>query len=195
MPHGDDTFLTTEQVLEYLRLNLKTVYRLINAGKLPAVRVGHQWRFRKRDLDAWLESNATRVTAPAPQVESGDRVSVLVVDDDEGERKVIGAALAREPRFLVAMAEDGPSALSMIRAQTFDVMLFDLRMPGMDGIALAREARRLAPGLALVILTAASTEASAIEAVNLGVSGYILKPFRANEIIDALDRALAKRLG
>src|SRR6185436_6953361 len=56
----DETFLTTEEVLEYLQVNLRTVYRLIKAGKIPAVRVGRQWRFRKRDIDAWLESQRRR---------------------------------------------------------------------------------------------------------------------------------------
>ena len=56
----DETFLTTEEVLEYLQVNLRTVYRLIKAGKIPAVRVGRQWRFRKRDIDAWLESQRPR---------------------------------------------------------------------------------------------------------------------------------------
>ncbi len=53
---SEDTFLTTERVLEYLQVNLRTVYRLIKAGKIPAVRVGRQWRFRKRDIDAWLDN-------------------------------------------------------------------------------------------------------------------------------------------
>ena len=56
----DDVFLTTEEVLEYLQVNLRTVYRLIKAGKIPAVRVGRQWRFRKADIDLWLESQQTR---------------------------------------------------------------------------------------------------------------------------------------
>src|SRR5881392_4025440 len=56
----DETFLTTEEVLEYLQVNLRTVYRLIKAGKIPAVRVGRQWRFRKRDIDAWLDSQRPR---------------------------------------------------------------------------------------------------------------------------------------
>ena len=54
---SDENFLTTEEVLDYLQVNLRTVYRLIKAGKIPAVRVGRQWRFRKRDIDAWLESS------------------------------------------------------------------------------------------------------------------------------------------
>src|SRR5580704_9362936 len=60
----DETFLTTEEVLEYLQVNLRTVYRLIKAGKIPAVRVGRQWRFRKRDIDAWLDSERRRLPRP-----------------------------------------------------------------------------------------------------------------------------------
>jgi excisionase family DNA binding protein len=67
----DESFLTTEEVLEYLQVNLRTVYRLIKAGRIPAVRVGRQWRFRKRDIDAWLESQRPRgaraAQAPARQ--------------------------------------------------------------------------------------------------------------------------------
>ena len=48
----DETFLTTDEVLEYLQVNLRTVYRRIKAGKIPAVQVGQQWRFRKTDIDA-----------------------------------------------------------------------------------------------------------------------------------------------
>ena len=55
----DESFLTTEEVLEYLQVNLRTVYRLIKAGKIPAVRVGRQWRFRKVDLDVWLNAQRT----------------------------------------------------------------------------------------------------------------------------------------
>ncbi len=48
-------FMTTEDVLGYLRINARTVYRLIRNGELPAVRVGRQWRIRRRDLDSWLD--------------------------------------------------------------------------------------------------------------------------------------------
>src|SRR5215831_15861760 len=87
----DETFLTTEEVLEYLQVNLRTVYRLIKAGKIPAVRVGRQWRFRKRDIDAWLDSQrgprsgpvrpAAAAAAPPRPAGGSTRPRVLVVDD------------------------------------------------------------------------------------------------------------------
>jgi len=49
-------FLTTDEVLNYLKVKSRTVYRLIKAGELPAIRVGRQWRIRRSDLDAWLET-------------------------------------------------------------------------------------------------------------------------------------------
>jgi len=48
-------FLTTEEVLGYLKTTPRTIYRLIRSGELPAVRIGRQWRFRRTDLDAWVE--------------------------------------------------------------------------------------------------------------------------------------------
>src|SRR4029079_16239762 len=80
----DETFLTTKKVLEYLQVNLRTVYRLIKAGKIPAVLVGRQWRFRKRDIDAWLDSQRPHAEgAPATHAAPNLRKRVLVVDDEE----------------------------------------------------------------------------------------------------------------
>ena len=49
------SYMTTDEVLSYLKVNSRTIYRLIHRGELPAVRVGRQWRFRQTDLDAWLD--------------------------------------------------------------------------------------------------------------------------------------------
>src|SRR4051812_1198625 len=90
LTHADDQWLTTDEVLAHLHLNLKTVYRLIKAGKLPAVRVGRQWRFRKRDLDAWL---STTPAADAEPTAPPGGASVLVVDDEEAVRELIATTL------------------------------------------------------------------------------------------------------
>jgi excisionase family DNA binding protein len=89
----DEAFLTTDEVLEYLQVNLRTVYRLIKAGNIPAVRVGRQWRFRKSDIDAWLElerSHSVRPmrssSTPAPADTPHGRPHVLVVDNEASIR-------------------------------------------------------------------------------------------------------------
>ena len=195
----DETFLTTEEVLEYLQVNLRTVYRLIKAGKIPAVRVGRQWRFRKRDIDAWLDSQRPRGGAPRvvpaaparPSVASGARPRVLVVDDEASIRDLLSKTLALA-EYDVDAAPDGRSALERMRLYPYDLLIADLKMPGMDGLAVIREAKRYKPDLPVIIITGFSTESSAIEAVNLGVAGYLTKPFRVPQVLSAAAKALGE---
>jgi excisionase family DNA binding protein len=190
----DDTFLTTEEVLDYLQVNLRTVYRLIKAGKIPAVRVGRQWRFKRADLDAWLDSQGTRKRQPAAAAvrpKAPDRPRVLVVDDEASIRELLTRTLALTEYEVEAVA-DGPSGVERLRLGSYDLLIADLRMPGMDGLTLIREARRLHPSLPVVIITGYSSESSAIEAVNLGVVGYLVKPFRVPQVLSAVARALGE---
>ena len=193
----DETFLTTEEVLEYLQVNLRTVYRLIKAGKIPAVRVGRQWRFRKTDIDAWLDSQRPRVgartTAPAPAkvARATGRPRVLVVDDEASIRDLLAKTLALA-EYDVDVSPDGRSALERMRMYPYDLLIADLKMPGMDGLTVIREAKRYKSDLPVIIITGFSTESSAIEAVNLGVAGYLTKPFRVPQVLAAAARALGE---
>ena len=67
-------YLTTEEVLVYLRVTPRTIYRLIRSGELPALRIGRQWRFCRTDLDAWLERQRGYPTQPA---HTGSRSGVV----------------------------------------------------------------------------------------------------------------------
>ncbi|HET6956018.1 MAG TPA: response regulator [Vicinamibacterales bacterium] len=194
----DETFLTTEEVLEYLQVNLRTVYRLIKAGKIPAVRVGRQWRFRKRDIDAWLDSQRPRggarptPAAPARPAPAGNsRPRVLVVDDEASIRDLLAKTLALA-EYDVDVAPDGRSALERMRLYPYDLLIADLKMPGMDGLTVIREAKRYKTDLPVIIITGFSTESSAIEAVNLGVAGYLTKPFRVPQVLAAAAKALGE---
>jgi len=189
---SEDHFLTTEEVLEYLQVNLRTVYRLIKAGKIPAVRVGRQWRFRKRDIDNWLNSSRSRLEG-SDRNGPFDRPRILIVDDEQAVRDLLAKTLTMAD-YDVDTAPDGPAALDRLRAAEYDLLITDLKMPGMDGLSVIREARRLRQGLAVVIITGYSTEASAIEAINLGVAGYLTKPFRLPRILAATARALGEPL-
>ena len=184
-----EVFLTTEEVLDYLQVNQRTVYRLIKAGKIPAVRVGRQWRFRKRDIDTWLDRQGPGgVQALAATLEGRRRV--LVVDDEEAIRDLL-AKMLELADYEVDSAADGPGALDHLKRDGYDLMFVDLKMPGMDGLALIRQARAMKPTLPVIVITGYSSEASAIEALNLGVSAYITKPFRVPQVLEAASRALA----
>jgi excisionase family DNA binding protein len=188
----DDVFLTTEEVLEYLHVNLRTVYRLIKAGKIPAVRVGRQWRFRKVDLDVWLNHQRTAPLAEGGGAPAGDtRQRVLVVDDEEGIRDLLSRTLALA-EYEVETTADGHSALESIRNDGYKLLIADLRMPGMDGLALIREVKQINPHLPIIIITGYSSESAAIEAVNLGVAGYLTKPVGIPQVLAAAAKALGQ---
>jgi excisionase family DNA binding protein len=188
---ADEGFMTTEEVLDYLQVNLRTVYRLIKSKNIPAIRVGRQWRFRRRDIDAWLESQrASQKPEPQSPERPGGRRRVLLVDDEPSSLDLLTKMLAAH--YAIVSATDAAGALDMLRGNlaAYDVLISDLNMPGMDGLALIREVRRVSTRLPIIIITGFSTESSAIEAVNLGVAGYLVKPFKANEVLAVIARAL-----
>src|SRR4051794_16683384 len=142
----DETFLTTEEVLEYLQVNLRTVYRLIKAGKIPAVRVGRQWRFPKRGIHGWVDSPRPRRGPPPlpasptarPAATPGlSRPRVLVVDDEASIRDLLAKTLALA-EYDVDVAADGRSAIERMRLYPYDLLITDLRMPGVDGLTVIR---------------------------------------------------------
>ena len=197
----DEAFLTTDEVLDYLQVNLRTVYRLIKAGKIPAVRVGRQWRFRKSDIDAWLESQRTRSVRPletgaarqpkTAAASAAERPRVLVVDDEASIRDLLSKTLALAD-YEVDVVPDGRAALERMRLFGYDLLITDLKMPGIDGLAVIHEARRLNSDLPVIIITGYSTEAAAIEAANLGVAGYLTKPFKVPKVLSVAARALGE---
>ena len=114
---------------------------------------------------------------------SSERHTVLLVDDSALLRTVLRDVIAGMPEFeVIGTASNGREAIEAVRALAPDVVTLDVEMPGMDGLTVIREARKLSADLRVIIITGYSTEASAIEAINLGVSGYLTKPFRLREL-------------
>lgn len=197
----DDTYLTTAEVLDYLHVNLRTVYRLLKAGKLPGVRVGRQWRFRKSGVDAWLASQAAdpspappaapAPSAPAPAAAGLPHPRILVADDEEAIRELLARTL-EIAEYDVDTVPDGQAAVDRLRQRPYQLLITDLRMPVLDGMGLIREARRLDPELPIIIITGYSSEATAIEAVNLQVTGYLTKPFRVAKVLSLAAQALGE---
>ena len=119
------------------------------------------------------------------------RPRILVVDDEASIRDLLSKTLALA-EYDVDVAPDGRSALERMRMNPYDLLIADLKMPGMDGLAVIREAKRYKADLPVIIITGFSTESSAIEAVNLGVAGYLTKPFRVPQVLAAAAKALGE---
>lgn len=119
------------------------------------------------------------------------RGRVLIVDDEANARGAL-AEILREEGFETECAADGFKALARLEAFSPEVILTDLKMPGLDGIGLLREARAAAPTAAVVVMTAFGTIDSAVEAIKLGADNYLTKPLEPTTLLAVLDRAMEK---
>jgi adenylate cyclase len=109
--------------------------------------------------------------------------SLMVVDDEEGVRRSLKTVLEKEG-YRILLAENGEEALSIVRGDGRDIetVISDYRMPGMDGLETLIEIGRLNTEITRIMLTGYATMASAIDAVNEGIDGFLTKPFENNEL-------------
>jgi two-component system NtrC family response regulator len=115
---------------------------------------------------------------------------ILLADDDASLRRVLQFKLQKSG-YEVAAVADGRQALDQLEREPFDLLLSDIRMPGLDGIELLEKARASRPDLKVVLMTAHATVLQAVQAVKLGAFDYITKPFEDDQLFRAIEQALA----
>lgn len=117
---------------------------------------------------------------------------VLVVDDERVIREILADFLTMEG-FWVRTAEDGAAALAELERHPYDLVISDLKMPRMGGIELLEQINRFAPNVVTVIMTGFGTVETAIDAMKRGAYDYVLKPFKIEEVVHIIQRALEKQ--
>ena len=117
---------------------------------------------------------------------------ILVVDDEESILKALKKDFEQEG-YEVMIASSGEEAVEIIQAQHFDMVVTDLSMPGMDGIAVLTKAKKKNPDIGGIILTGYGDMTSAIEALRLGADDYLLKPCDTEELLLRTSRCLKNR--
>lgn len=111
-----------------------------------------------------------------------ERNSVIIVDDDERLLEIFKTALSLEG-YQCETASSADSALELINKTSFDIMLTDIRMPGIEGFELTHKAKKIIPDMAVIIMTAYAEEFSYDNAIEAGASDFIKKPFTLNELM------------
>lgn len=119
-----------------------------------------------------------------------DNIDILVVDDDISHCTIL-QALLRGWGYNVALANSGRQALEQVREQVFDLVLCDVRMAEMDGIATLKEIKALNPAIPVLIMTAYSSVETAVEALKTGALDYLIKPLDFDNLQATLEKALA----
>lgn len=118
--------------------------------------------------------------------------NLLVVDDEKAVRDSLEDILELE-NYSVDAVGSGEDALEALTEQDYDLLLLDIKMPGISGIEVMRQSRRQAPETKVIILTGHGSLESAIEALRSGASDYILKPYHSEDILSSIGRALSEK--
>jgi len=116
------------------------------------------------------------------EVKDGTSASKLLVIDDDADIRSLLTDLLEESDYKVDTASCGEEALQMIRVSTYDLVVTDLRMQGMQGMEVIREARKIDPGVDVIVMTGYASVDSAVESMKAGAVDYITKPLNTDQI-------------
>jgi len=117
--------------------------------------------------------------------------NILVVDDEVNVIESFKQLL--KDNYKVLTATNGEEALEKVEKENLDIVLLDIRMPGMDGIEVLRRIEEMKENVDVIMVTAVNTTKTAIEAMKLGAYDYITKPFEVDEVVISIDKVLEKR--
>jgi two-component system response regulator PilR (NtrC family) len=130
-------------------------------------------------------------TGPPATIQAPARV--LVVDDERSMRELLSIVLRRDG-YDVLIAEDGAAAVELLKRERVDILITDIRMPQMNGVDLLREAKRIAPDIVSIVMTAFASTDTAVEALRLGAADYVHKsPNAASELRLRVGRELERK--
>ncbi|MFQ5736848.1 MAG: sigma-54-dependent transcriptional regulator [Thermodesulfobacteriota bacterium] len=117
-----------------------------------------------------------------------DNIKILITDDDRDLRELLTEAV-RNWGYTVSVAKDGDEALRRLRMDSYDIVITDLMMPGMDGLALLNKIKGLDRDILVIIITGYATIETAVKAIEAGAYDYIAKPFRLDELMIVIKNA------
>ncbi len=139
-----------------------------------------------------IEPRAEERKGGSGEVKKAGQARILVIDDDESIRTALSLVL-KEKGYEVDVAASGQEAISKSKTNFYNLALVDLRLPDMDGTTLLTELRDTVPRMVKMIITGYPSLENAIEAVNRGADGYMVKPYKIDDLIRTIKESLRKQ--
>ncbi len=161
--------LTLGEAAQYLKIAKPTLYRLLEDGKIPAFKVGNQWRFTRELIDKWLWDQLPK------------KKNILVVDDDNlicMDLKKIITSCGHD----VVTTRSGEEAANLIDDSNFHLVFLDLMLPDMDGLEVLKIIKEYKANLPVVIITGYPDSELMNRALELGPISVLKKPFSRKQI-------------
>jgi excisionase family DNA binding protein len=175
------TLMNVKETSQYLKLNQMTVYKLAQQGKIPSMKVGGNWRFKKDILDRWLTDQSRNV-----------KKNILIVDDDFNICDVL-TNIVSEYGYNVTAVNSGEDALVQVENQHFDLIFLDLVLPGLSGVEVLRKIKVKDKSAPVVVITGYGNDPIALEAISIGPQLLMRKPFTVSDIVEVLNLVVKTR--
>lgn len=163
--------LTVEEVAEHLRVTKKTIYRMLEKRQIPSTRVGHQFRFQRESIEAWLQRNSF-----------GAAAKILVVADDDEVCSLFKQTL-EEAGHMVMTVRDSSAVVDTVLSRDLDMVFLDLAMPGKDGAEIFSEIRAARPDLPVTMASAYPESELMARAMDVGPFAVMKKPLDSDAIM------------
>lgn len=176
---ANNDVLNAKEAAQFLGAYVETIRRLARKGEIPSYKIGKDWRFRKEALIKWAETHHLRHNPPL----------ILAIDDDPDIRKLLRAFLEKEG-YRVCMAANGTEGMGWLDRESVDLILLDLKMPGMNGATFCHELRKKDTILPVIIVTGYPDSILMNDVMQYGPFMLIAKPIERKQLIQAVEMAL-----
>jgi CheY-like chemotaxis protein len=120
-------------------------------------------------------------------------LNILIADDDSTTRHVLRLLLREHGHQVVAEANDGDKAVELAEVHKPDIAFLDIDMPRMDGHSAAERIRQAAPGVGMIMVTNLPTLDNVQKALQIGINGFVVKPFNAIKVVEAIDNCMKQK--
>jgi len=188
-----ERIFTTSEIAGMLGVHQITISRWVNSGKLKSMfTLGGHRRIKEKDLVRFFRENDMPV--PEDLDVPPEKVKVLVVDDDEPVLSVLAEGLGKsEDGFMVGTATDGFQAGQLIEKFHPDIVVLDIRLPGIDGYEVCRMIKEGHPDMKIIAITGFDSEEARRRIMEEGADRYLIKPFEVEDLVAEIDAVLDRK--